>query len=130
VTNTPTVNYIKSANATIRMLNEDIFYVLYDEHVVIEVSDFEETSAIYQALSHDKKLKFLVEFPLHTTATPEARKWAEENQVDTSAEAIVFYGLPQRMIIRFYLIFRKQTHPVKTFGNRDKALIWLKYFKA
>ncbi|UKN02314.1 hypothetical protein K6119_02115 [Paracrocinitomix mangrovi] len=118
----------RTTNAYIQLIDEEIFYVLYKTDITIEISDFEETRAVYLKWSEDKPLKFLVEFPTYTTATAAARKWAEDHQVDCIAEAIVFYGLPQRLLIRFYLLFRKQNHPSKIFTYREDAVNWLKTY--
>lgn len=117
---------IKTTNATIQLVDGNIFYVLYQPDMLIEVSDFEETRKVYEDLSQGNPLKFIVEFPPFSSATTEARKWAEEHQVDAVAEAIIFYGLAQRLLIKFYLLFRKQAHPVKLYTNRDDAFAWLK----
>lgn len=93
--------------------------------MLIEVSDFEETRKVYEDLSQGKPLKFIVVFPPFSSATADARKWAEENQVTCKAEAIIFHSLAQRILIRFYLIFRKQNHPVKIFTEQSEALNWL-----
>ncbi|NOQ72088.1 MAG: hypothetical protein GQ574_08810 [Crocinitomix sp.] len=120
------MHHIKNKNSNVTVIEGDIFYVIYDKGVVIKVADFEETESAYQKLSQGKKMKFLVEFPKFVSATAEARKWAELNQVDAYSEAIIFYNLGQKMLIRFYLLFRKQTHPVRTFSKREMAIEWLK----
>ena len=117
---------IQTTNATINLLDGDIFCVLYKPELNIEVSDFEETRNVYEEISQGKPLKFFVEFPPYSSATAEARKWAEEHQVDCIAEAILFHGLAQRLLIKFYLMFRKQSHPVKIFTNKEAAREWLK----
>jgi hypothetical protein len=129
MSNSSTVEIIKNANSTIRMLDSEIFYVLYDKGIVISVDDFEETAAVYNEISEGRKLKFLVEFPAFITATADARKWAENNQVDAKAEAIVFSNLSQRLLIRFYILMRKQNHPVKVFSNKTSAQNWLESYE-
>lgn len=121
-------NTIRTENAVIRLIDDNIFYVLYDPEIVIEVSDFEETRSVYEKLSENQLLKFIVEFPPYTSATADARKWATEHQVDALAEAIVFHGLAQRLLIRFYLRFRKQKHQVKIFNCNEEALNWLRSY--
>ena len=116
---------IQNTNSVITLINEDIFFVKYKRELNIQIADFEETRNTYHQLSQNRKLKFLVEFPEFVSVTPDARKWAEEHQVDTEAEAIVFKSLAQRIIIRFYISFRKQSHPVKIFTCKEKAVAWL-----
>ncbi len=120
---------IQNKNSKIRMLDENIFYVCYHSDILIEVEDFQETSEVYENLRNGEQLRFLVEFPKHISGTAEARQWAEKNQVDCIAEAIVFNGLAQRLLIRMYLIFRVKSHPVKIFTDKESALIWLEQFK-
>jgi hypothetical protein len=119
---------ISQANSTVRIVDGNIFYVHYKKDITIQQSDFEETLASYNKLAKGEKLKFLVVFPEFSSATPEARKFAEDHQADCIAEAIVFRSLAQRILIKFYMMFRKQTHPVKIFTSLDTALTWLKAF--
>jgi hypothetical protein len=123
---TPQIKVIQNKSSITKIIEGDIFYILYKENVLVEVSDFQEAIASYHTLSQGSKLKFLVEFPEFVSFTPEARVWAEENQVDLQAEAVVFKSLAQRIVIRFYSIFRKQHHPIKIFTSHEKALHWLK----
>lgn len=117
---------IKNTNSSITIIDNEIFYVLYDDDAVISIADFKETQQAYHKIGHGKKMKVLVEFPQFVTATAEARKWAETNQVEAISEAIVFNNLGQRMLIRFYLLFRIHDHPIKTFTDKEKALDWLR----
>jgi hypothetical protein len=55
----------------------------------------------------------------------EARKYAENKKMPTPAQAIIIRGLAQRMLVRFYKILRKDSHPLIFFGNTDDALSWL-----
>lgn len=123
--NSDKIKVIQNKNSVAQLIDGDIFYILYKENVLVEVSDFQEAIASYHTLSQGSKLKFLVEFPEFVSFTPEARIWAEENQVDLQAEAVVFKSLAQRIVIRFYSIFRKQHHPIKIFTSHEKALHWL-----
>ncbi len=116
---------IQNTHSAVTLLNDNIFLVEYIRDHEIEIDDFEETRNAYHYLSKNKRLKFLVVFPDFVSVTPEARKWAEEHQVDTEAEAIVFKSLAQRIIIKFYLTFRKQQHPGKIFTSKEKAIHWL-----
>ncbi len=120
------MNTVKNTNSSISLIDEDIFYVVYDKGTIITVADFEETEQVYYKFSRGQKLKFLVEFPKFVTATAEARKWAETNQVDAHLEAIVFSNLAQRLLIRFYLLLRTNKHPIEIFTNKEKALKWLR----
>ena len=117
---------MQNSNSNIKIVEPNIFHVRYNDNAIIDVEDFEETRAAFIEYQGEKELKFLVEFPEFVSITPEARKWAEERQVRAVAEAVVFKGLPQRILLRFYLMFRKQNHLVKTFSEVEKAVDWLR----
>ena len=120
-----TAPIIQNANSLVTLIDDNIFYVRYKRDLLIEISDFEETRNAYHELRTNGPLKFLVEFTEFVSVTPDARRWAEIYQVDTTAEAIVFKSLAQRIIIRFYVAFRRQSHPVRIFTCKEKATAWL-----
>jgi hypothetical protein len=44
----------------------------------------------------------------------------------TPARAIIIKNLAQRMLAKFYQIFRKDRHPLQFFSEIKAALVWLK----
>ena len=71
-------------------------------------------------------MKVLVEMGLHATVSAEAREYAQENKLPAVAEALVLYSLPQRLLFKFYSMFRKQSHPLAIFKDYESAEAWLK----
>lgn len=107
------------------MIGSDICNIRFAEGIVLELEDFIETRSVFDELSREKLLKGLYEFPMYTTASYEARMYAQQAVVDSIAGAIVFKSLAQRILVRSYYLFNNQSHPVKIFTNREKALSWL-----
>lgn len=122
--NTPD-QIIRTSAAQISVIDKNIMYVLYNPDTLLETIDFTQTKEVYESLSKEQPLKILVDFPKYTTATDEARHWAENTKVEAIAGAIVFKTLGQRMLVRSYYLFHKQEHPVKIFTTKDKAIAWL-----
>lgn len=116
---------VKIEKAFITLLDENIFYVQYNQDVFLELSDFEEVRKIFDEWSTFGMLKVLVDFPEFTSASKEARDFAEKYPIDARAEAIVFKSLAQRMLVNFYLRVHRQQHPVKVFRSLEKARMWL-----
>lgn len=124
---TQNTNQVKQGNKSlITLIDGTIFFVLYDDDVLLELEDFQESRAAFDAWSEHEKLKILVEFPRHTAISAEARKSAENARLEAVAEAIVIHSLSLRMITRFYLLFQKNPHPVRVFTSFELALEWLK----
>jgi hypothetical protein len=123
---------IKEANKTIALsksestlLENDILHVFFLPNSLLEPIDFEEGKAIYTELGDGRKLRHLIEFGEYSTATTEARTWAEANSPAAIAEAIVIKSLAQGLLVRFYLKMRKNQHPCKVFRNSSEAKNWL-----
>jgi hypothetical protein len=63
-----------------------------------------------------------------TSVTPEGRDYfanCELSRNHTEAMAVVFNGLPQRMLFNFYLNFHKPVTLTKGFNQLGKAFKWL-----
>ena len=121
----PLEQTVQLKNSQIKILNKDIFFVLYQKDVHLELSDFKEARAIFEEWSANRNLKLLVEFPNFTSVSSQARDFAEKNPIAAIAEAIVYKSLAQRILVRFYLLVNRQNHPVRAFRNRARAIAWL-----
>lgn len=119
-------NIIQNKNSTAELIEGNIFYIKYHENTYSDVLDFKEGFAAYELLSDGKPVKVLVEMSKHSNVSTEAREYAQENKMPAVAEALVLHSLPQRIIFRFYIRFRRQNHPIKIFKNFDSAYNWLK----
>ena len=91
---------------TARILANGIFYVRYKDGSVLEVEDLQASYNTYLELSEGKKLKIISELGEFTTATPEARKFGETLKLEAIAETMIFTGLAQRLLVRFFQLFR------------------------
>lgn len=122
----PTVKQkVKTDKAEVSIIDTNIFYVKYERDVFLEFEDFMQVREIFDEWTKDEEYKVLVEFPEFTSTSKEARELAEEYPIDAVREAIVFSSLAQRIVVRFYLLFNRQNHPVKAFRNLEKAIAWL-----
>ena len=116
---------IKNKLSTVELLSNGIVYIYYHENALLKSEDFDDVVAAYKQLSHNKPLKVLSEFGAYATATPAARKHAALVRVSCIAEAAVFKGLAQRMLLKFHILLRKQPHPFKIFQSKQNAINWL-----
>ncbi|MCB9224146.1 MAG: hypothetical protein H6582_08230 [Crocinitomicaceae bacterium] len=119
---------IKNRHSTVQLIAEDIVFVFYHENAVLEPEDFDESLAAYNEISQGRKIKALSEFGKYSSATAEARKHAETLKINCIAEAAVFHSLAQRLLLKFYILFRKQPHTLKIFQSKEEALMWLENF--
>ncbi len=110
----------------ISIIEGNIFHILYKTNVFLELEDFKEGRALFEKHAAEQPLKLLVEFPDFTSASAEARSFAEKNPINAVAEAIVYSSLAQGILLRFYLLWNKQAHPVRAFKKRSNAVAWLK----
>ena len=117
---------INNKNSIAELIDNEIFYIKYVEDTYSDVDDFKEGYASYLELTNRKPVKVLIEMCEHATISSEAREYAQANKIPAIAEALVLHSLGQRILINFYIKFRKQEHPIKIFKNFDYALLWLK----
>ena len=109
-----------------RMLADDIVYVYYKPHTTLDLQDFKEGANVYNLLSEKQKLKILVEIGKNSIATPEARRFAQENNPEAIAEAIVIHNKKQRILAKLYIFLHKLDHPMRVLNDKDTAFEWLK----
>ena len=122
---------IKTKAFTAQMIEPGIYYAYFEPRLVLEVEDFEDSMKAYATLSQGKAVKAILEFGEYTTATNEARKYAEDNEPISIASAFIINGLAQRLLIRFYERFRRRRNkqPMRIFNNYENALKWVKTFE-
>ncbi|UKN02313.1 hypothetical protein K6119_02110 [Paracrocinitomix mangrovi] len=120
---------IKNENSTVKMVADNIVFVYYHENAVIEPEDFDASlAACYELANGNKNLKAISEFGKYSTATAAARKHAESLNIVCVAEAAIFHSLAQRLLLKFYIMFRKQPHPFKIFQSYEEAFNWVSQF--
>jgi len=120
-----TITEIVNKKSCISLIEPDIIYVHYSDNSVLDTSDLKESFHAYLEISQGQPLKVLSVFGSYTTVTADARKYAENINIQAMAEAIVFMSLAQRLLLRFFQKFRKPTHPIKFFKNTEEAIKWL-----
>jgi len=108
-----------------RLLENDVLHAYFLPDNTLEPEDFIKGKEDYIFLGEGRKLRHLIEFGQYCTATNEARTWAEQNSPEAIAEAIVIKSLAQRILVRFYLSLRKNTHPIKVCQGLQEAKDWL-----
>ena len=117
---------IKNEKSICQIIEDDIAYVYYYENSVLHISDLKETLEAYNELAQGTAIKILSEFGEYCTATSEARAFGETIDLYTTAEAMVFTSLAQRLLLRAFMLFKKQNHPFKIFDSKEAAIKWLK----
>ena len=117
---------IQNKNSVAQLIDSDIFFIKYMPNTYSEVEDFQEGFDSFKELTEGKTVKVLVEMCRHANVSKEARELAQNNKMHAIAEALVLHSLPQRIIFKFYIKFRKQDHPLKIFSDYYSALAWLR----
>jgi len=105
---------------------EGILYFNYHDKIVIELKDVKKAFELYENHSKNYTMKVLIEFGAYSSITTEARAYIENKQMPTPAQAVIIHNLAQRILARFYKFFRKDTHPLRFFKQKDEAIEWLK----
>lgn len=98
----------------------------YHDDVMVELEDVIEAFEVFEQYSPDLSHKVLIVFGKYTLMEVDARCYAEGKDMRTPAQAIVIQNLAQRLLARFYIKLRKNTHPLRFFTNVEDALIWLR----
>lgn len=110
----------------LRELDRAVLRFDYRDNYTVELEDVKEAFRLYELHSPHHAHKVLIVFGKYTTMEVDARKYTEQKDMPTPAQAVVIQGLAQRMIARFYVLLRKNTHPLKFFNNPEDALTWLR----
>jgi hypothetical protein len=108
--------------------DSNLLYAHFKVEQEIEVPDVKLAMAVYEEYCSENPPLRLIEFGEFCTVTSEARQFISENIKPAIAEAIVIYSLAQKLLVKFYLNFRKQQHPVKVFSTVKDAIKWLDSF--
>ena len=118
------------SNFTSQLLEGDIFHLEYEDNIILEIEDYKAGMAAYQEAGKGKKLKMMIEVGKYTTSSSSGRKYAQENNPNAIAEALVIHSLAQRLLTRFYIIFHHGDHPIRAFEDPEKAVQWLRSVRA
>jgi hypothetical protein len=113
---------------TLSILDSEILFFDYKDDILIDVDDIQDAFNLYVEHSPNLANKVLIAFGKHASMTSEARTYAQNKQMPTPAQAVIVRNLAQRMLAKFYGLFRKDEHPLKFFGDVETAQIWLGQF--
>lgn len=105
-----------------------LLYARFKEEKEIKLEDIKLAMQVYEDYCSDAPPLRLIEFGEFATVNSETRQFISDNVKPAIAEAIVIYSLAQKLLVKFYLTFRKQEHPVKVFSNIEDASDWLGSF--
>ncbi len=109
-------------------LDNDILLYKYHDKQMIMLEDVKRAFELYEIHSENYKKKVLLSFGPFASIRPDARSYAENIEMPTPAQAVILQNLSQRILARFYRVFRKDKHPLKFFSDQESAIEWLKKF--
>ena len=107
------------------ILENKVLFFDYRKNITMGLEDVKDAYDLYLKHSEGYSYKVLITFGRFTTIEADARKYAEQKRMPTPAQAIVIRNLAQRLLVRFYSNFRKDSHPLKFFENEEDAVEWL-----
>lgn len=109
----------------LRNIEDVILHFEYKDDTLITLDHVKSAYRLYEIHSDNNKMKVLLSFGAFSSITPQARQYAENKVMPTPAQAIIIKNLAQRMLAKFYQIFRKDVHPLKFFAEHESAVEWL-----
>ena len=115
----------KKEKFVLTVLTDDILHLLYLPNSVLEIDDIKEALLAYDSLPNPKPLRVITEMGKYATITSEARSFASENSPHLNKVAYVITGLPQRLLLRFFLKMMKNKKVTKVFLSFEDAYKWV-----
>lgn len=85
----------------------------------------EQATAIRNAIEEHQRVALLFEVP-KVNISLEARRFVMQNTDFATAIAFVTTSVATRMIANFVLLVRNDEVPMKSFTEKEEALLWLK----
>ena len=110
---------------TLYVLDNNVLFFDYRNNITIVLNDVKEAFDLYIEHSENNSYKVLLAFGQFSSIDVDARVYAENKKMPAPAQAIVIRNLAQRILAKLYKILRKDSHPLKFFGNTDDAISWL-----
>lgn len=109
------------------MLEPGIVRSAAREGIEMELPDLLENIATIMRLAAGEKIGLLLVFPQAANITMEAHRHSDPRyEAIKIAEAIVIKTLGHRLLADVYARMRGKAHPIKVFGDEEKALAWLR----
>lgn len=122
------VSEIEIPEAFIRLRSDGIVFVLYKEHVTLDVELQTRMVKLFWQITNQKKAHFIFESDEGFVLTKEARENAIKLEKDTPviASALIVNNLASRIVANFYIKVNKPKIKNKLFGTMEEAAKWLK----
>lgn len=108
-----------------RVLENGILHVVYHKETIISEKDIREVQYGFDSLEDPKPTKVIQEMQENVSMSLEGRKYASENAPSLTGVAYVIKGLPQRLLVRFYVGMRVMKNTTKVFESFDEGIKWL-----
>lgn len=109
-------------------LDDGVLFFDYRNNITVDIEDVKLAFDLYVEYSENSTLKVLIALGEFSSITSEARRYSEAKKMPTPAQAIVIKSLAQRILVKFYGLLRRDSHPFKYFSNIDEALNWLRKY--
>jgi hypothetical protein len=107
-----------------QLIENHIFYLHFLPNSHSTEVEYKLGVDAYNELRNNKKKYVIIELGRHASLDKSAREYLQNNKFEALASAIVLNSLPQRIIFDFYLKFRRQSFPTKTFNSIHESKKW------
>ena len=120
----------ETSTAIIWLDRERILHLRIKDGALVSLDEAKKYFEIYETLGcGNNKVPQLIEGSAFFTFSTDALKYASlHGKHFFIAAAIVNTSLSTRLLFNFFNKFLKQEVPFRMFGNREKALVWLRSF--
>ena len=121
---------IKLPNITVELLNEGIMHIHLNANSEITLNDAVHIVEAIGKITEGEKLPVLIDAGEFCVIDKEVRLFcaSEGGSLYSSAEAIAYSNIAQKLMSNFYLNFNKPSVPTKNFADKKEAIQWLKTF--
>jgi len=117
--------------ATIKVLNPQLFHLVYRNDYEVELSDVQEVDLVFQELAGELVVYVIMDTQgRFTTFSSEAQKYLSKKTIlvqnkQLGGFALIIDSLPNRILARFYTNVYKPNYKLKVFANEKEARKWL-----
>src|ERR1700746_1283816 len=117
--------------STVTLLDDNIIHIHINAGCEIELSDAVFIVEAMEKLAGGKKHPILIDAGDFSSVDKEARMFSAsaERNLYTSADAIAYCNLAQKLLANFYVKYNKPVVPTRFFSNKPDAISWLKTFQ-
>lgn len=124
------MKFTKHPNITIKLLKEGIMHIHLNANSEITLNDAVEVVEAIGEISKGKKLPVLIDAGEYCVIDKEVRLFcaSEGGCLYSSAEAIAYGNISQKLMSNFYMNFNRPVVPTKSFSDKKDAIQWLETF--